>query len=383
MYVWKIENINEIINKKLIITAPTVEEINIKGIKILDEPEEVEVISKLLVEDDGSRLLIFRKEYELFRKSVNISKVKVESMMNDLAIYFNENMQNCLDDISNQLYELSNKELQCKVGIDIFSRLYLKMVESAFSKIMAINCFLIETINKGSSKNITEYLEMGLSRMENIISSQVSNECNLLLLGYNRIIRNSIAHSKMDTRQFGNKIVFIDEYNGRQKSTTLSHAQFRELVYLLYINITTQITAIKCFWENELEKCPIATLPMLDVETYLTCVRDELYDRCNVINRTIKQTDFANVPKFDVFKIEYDRVDSLIVSIRIDCYSESLLQVLLKLITYNIAQICRYLENCINFKLIHIKTNIFDIEDSLIMAGGCRIIDIESPIKKS
>ncbi|MBC2579169.1 hypothetical protein [Clostridium sp. DJ247] len=383
MYVWKIENISEIINKKLVIIDPTEEEENIKGIQILDESEDSEIISKLLAQEDGIQLSIFRKEYELFKKSVIINKVKVEGMMTDLSIYFTENMQNCLDDISIQLSELSNQELECERGIEIFSRLYLKMVESAFSKIMAINCFLIETINKGQPKKITEYLDMGIASMENIISSQVNNDCHLLLYGYNRIIRNSIAHCKMNTRQFGKKIVFIDEYKGRQKTIVLEHVEFRELVYLLYINIITQITANKYYWQSMLERSALVTLPILDVQTYLTCIRDELYGQYNNINKIIKQNEFANVPKFDVFKIEYDRYNSLIISIRIDCYCERLLQILLKVTTYTIARICRYFEKSINFKLTHIKTYIFDIDDSLIMTGGCEIVDIESPIETS
>lgn len=379
MYVWEIEDLNKIINRPLVIANVSEDEKKIIGIRILDEPANSEIVKKLLEIDDKTQLAIFRKEYELFQKSVRINRIEVENMMNDISIYFTESVQKFLDDIRNQLLEISNQVLPCEKGIELFSRVYLKIVESVFSRMMAINCFMIRTISKGYSKKITEYLNMGIAHMESIQLFDGSNKC--LLLGYNRIIRNSIAHSKIDTRQFGKKIVFIDEYKDKKKTAILEHKEFRKLVYLLYRNAIMQIAANKYFWEKTLNNDPITYLPVLDIETYLACIRDELYSQSDEIRNVLVQDGYKDMIEFYIFKIEYDNVSSLIISIRINSHCEYLLQLFLKQITYSIARICRYLEKSIYFKLTDIKSNVFDLDDLLIMVGGCTLADIESPIK--
>ena len=99
---------------------------------------------------------------------------------------------------------------------------------------MAINCYLIDVVKNESGKSLSYYKNMGLAGMEQKIKNGYHKSA-LLLSGYNRPIRNSIAHNNMNYWSYGTKIVFVDNYKGKMNEITLSDEKFRQLIYLIFL----------------------------------------------------------------------------------------------------------------------------------------------------
>jgi hypothetical protein len=376
MYFWDIENINIILDRPLIIKDESLLKKYNKNFIITEIPNEVKLNNYIPTFENDLLISIFDQQFTLYENSVSADSVSVDEMMMDMSVGYSDELSNILSEVEHSLQSISNKRLTREEGIEVFSRLYLKLTEGVFTKIMAINCFLIDVCNQKRIGNLKDYVTLGLARMEKIICNSYGSRPDLLS-GYNRLIRNSIAHSHTNLRQFGQKIKFIDSYKGNINTLVVSDNEFRHLVYQIYNNIHTQIFAAKCFWKNYTETNN--DLPKLEVDDLIACIRDLYFDHIDEVIYKFRLETGYEKPEFDVFNFAY-KDNAIEISIRIGNMDIKVLLTLLNGIAQLIAKICKYLEISSTVKTDKVKILVSDLNDIMIVIIDYNTDKVKSPV---
>jgi len=345
MIKWHIENIEEKIGPTLKITTDKAVLSRFNKwitVEILESPVNFMYIGHY-VDLPQTDIIdeIIDEQYNLYLNSINIDRNNVERFMLDISRITKSNFSDLLKNIRFNLFKLSKNDINREDGINHFSHFYLNLIEIPLTELIVANYFLIDIINKKNKiKKISEYKNLGLYSMEDKIIHNYSKG-KLFLSGYNRIVRNAIAHGNVDYWSCGDKINFIDEFKGKKRSYLINDEDFRASLYLLYNSIRAQLAGLSMSMAKDVTE--VCQKPMqLSNDNFATLIRDFVSLKTANLKYIFHNETGYELPEYYIFNINIINKHTLKLSVRVNNFNEQILNKFKDYFLFMIKEIYKY-----------------------------------------
>lgn len=325
MLTWKIEQIENIIGKQKILYDKNMLlsrfENWIKPQNLDDDLFVEEIICFLNIPATENFNVIIDQLYKL---SINALTTNETAVLDSHSIAPPETLYPSIS----ALFNHTDTPIERNKAIHLYSSIYLNTIESKFAFRMAHICFL-DSLSRGQSVKLSDYLPKSLSSLEKTIRTTIPNG-EKLLYGFDRTVRNAIAHSKIDQTSYGSKIIFIDSYKQKSEKKIYKDREFRYLIYNLH-NTCQAIDAGLAlggyaFYTNYTH----LYAPILTEQQWIRCFIDTYHQKLFQLNEILQsELKINTLPYYILYDVQLSRsANLLLVTIRTNCLNRELIEVI-------------------------------------------------------